>query len=157
MNKQTISQLLNSVITDLRQDMDKKDINASGDASRSLRPVATANKGEIWGNHYIEQIVFGRGPTKGRGPGDLLEAIRKWIHTKAGFSGLSFEEREGLIYPITRNIHKEGTKRGNDPRFPGLDLKEITEKRTREFRQGIVQNVRFDILSQTKRAWGKTI
>ena len=91
-------------------------LSQSVELSQTIEPLKTIY--EVLMNEYWYYIDQGRGATeKGSRPGEVKEAIRKWIRQ----NNIQAEERDGktpteeqLVYLITRKIHKEG--------FPGRDF-----------------------------------
>lgn len=124
---------LETVAREVIADQERKGIIASGRSSKSLKTGFAGNdeKGiaALRGSAYFEQQIFGRGPTRGgSGGGFLRKAIREWLDTKSFASGFSGKEKQSLSYAITKTIHRRGTRRGRDPKYPGLAFNKIKEK-----------------------------
>jgi len=100
-------------------------MKASGKWIESLENRSERLSGQLWGEHYTEQLVNGRGP--GKFP--PIKMIEKWIYDK----GITPEgiTISSLAFLIARKIAREGTdyfKQG------GTDLIEavITPKRIQQ-------------------------
>lgn len=117
-----IESVLNKYSIALVESLQSKGIKRTSNLSQSvelkqtIEPLKTIY--EVLMNEYWYYIDQGRGETeKGEKPGEVKEAIRKWIQRE----GIKAEERNGitptedqLVFLITRKIHKEG--------FPGRDF-----------------------------------
>lgn len=87
--------------------------SATGKTAASIYAVATDNSLDIRGAAYIGVLEYGRKKTRPDAPEGsptLFEAIREWAIAKGvvtsaekGSKGL------GIVYAITRKIHKKGT------------------------------------------------
>jgi hypothetical protein len=83
-------------------------LNASGRLAKSIRYVVEDNTLKVYADSYIYYLVYGRGPTKADGNGELLPIIRKWIDVK-GITPNDGISKDSLAFLITRSIHKNGT------------------------------------------------
>lgn len=99
---------LNFLVTDLKSELLKKNVNASGSLSKSLEVTIQEDKdtiiGRILANRYIDTIDKGRGKTT-KFTGGLLEAIQEWL--KLGKYNLP--NTKGVAYAIVTNITKRGS------------------------------------------------
>ena len=138
--KASITKYLQAVSKGIVEAQDKKGIKASGDSARSLTVEAGENSGELSGRGYFEQQDQGRGPTKNGGPGLVRRAILAWLKVKPWSKGFDDKKQESLSWAISKNIHKYGTKRGRDPKYPGLGLQAIEEKERKPFIISIAGN-----------------
>ena len=117
-------------------------LSQSVEIKQTIEPLKTIY--EVLMNEYWYYIDQGRGATeKGNRPGEVKEAIRKWIQRE----GIKAEERNGvtptedqLVFLITRKIHKEG--------FPGRDFvsgpfeqfeNEITEALQKDLNENLIK------------------
>lgn len=125
MNEQLkiLSKWLFEIENDLRKSLPK----ASGETINSLEVRMNDSGGSLLANSYIGALEYGRKPTKSKGSGQpsLKDKIREWVKIK----GID----EGLVYAITKKIHKEGTlmyRTGKDFSGRGQYLSNIiTQKR----------------------------
>lgn len=83
-------------------------LNASGRLAKSIRYVVEDNTLKVYADSYIYYLVYGRGPTKSGGNGELLPIIRKWIDVK-GITPYDNISKDSLAFLITRSIHTNGT------------------------------------------------
>ena len=130
---QNIEKFLTGLATWIRKEQEKKGITASGESGKSLRVDVRENRGEILGRGYIEFQEYGRGPTTKAGNGSLRSIIRRWLDQKAWSRGLDPKKKDSLAFLITRKIHKFGTERGRNPKYPGLGLSAEIVKKQKEF------------------------
>ena len=93
-----------SLRDDIIHKYDELGMRASGDFANSLEIKQDRMHIELWGNHYVEQLVNGRAP--GRFP--PVEAIAKWIDDK-GIQALDISV-SSLAFLIARKISQEGTE-----------------------------------------------
>ncbi|WP_257657709.1 hypothetical protein [Parapedobacter lycopersici] len=92
-------------------------MEATGEWISSLEARAGHNSGEIWGAHYTEQLVFGRGP----GNRPPIAPLERWAKAKFGVSG---KEATSMAFAVANKIASEGTtwhQKG------GSDLLEVFE------------------------------
>lgn len=95
-------------------------MNATGNWLRQLETDVIDGVGYIKGEHYTEQLVFGR---KG-GTLPPPKAIERWVNAKLGVYG---KEAVSMSWAIAKKIEREGTtwyKKG------GSDLLEVLEEPT---------------------------
>lgn len=141
----------------LRIEQGRKGIVATGASARSLREEVKRDGqnfvGRIYGFNYWEYQVRGRGPTPGgakRGRPTLRERIRLWLDYKPFSRGLRPKIKDSMSYAIAKNIHRRGTLRGNDPRYPGIPLQGMIQKEVPKLSSSItrltVEEVRLAIL-----------
>ena len=112
-------------------------MKASGKWESSLKVDISGNQdltiARIYGEHYTEQLVYGREP--GKFP--PIKAIEKWIYDK-GISTIGKQIKiSSLAFLIARKIAKEGTKYFKQG---GTDL--ISSVFTPERIQSIIDKVR---------------
>tara|TARA_R110002167_G_scaffold81296_2_gene222669 strand:+ start:4291 stop:4758 length:468 start_codon:yes stop_codon:yes gene_type:complete len=128
--EQILSDEFEQIRFDLIKRYDELGMRASGDFEKSLEVKQNKLSAELWGNHYIEQLVNGREP--GKFP--PIAAIEKWIGDK-GISAFDISV-SSLAFLIARKIAREGTeifKKG------GTDL--VDSVITPERIQGIIDKV----------------
>ena len=134
MSKAALLGFLDAVAKRLKDEQVKKGIRASGRSAKSLRSRATDTTGQLTGDAYFQQQEEGRGPTKKPGPGVLVGQIRRWIDDKGLGLWDGFRTKDAMAWVITRKIHREGTRRGRDPKYPGLPVSGIiAEERDKLF------------------------
>ena len=104
MNKTTqmIIDELNAFNESIRDALDAKNINASGEASRSLRVESDINIVRSIGIFYLEFLDTGRGPGK-RPP---ISKLIQWAKIKFGASD---EESVKIAFAVANNIKELGT------------------------------------------------
>ena len=127
----------------------KKDIRASGRSARSLNVTADDSHGELRGAEYFREQEEGGPPTNDPG---LRAKLRDWLDYKQFSKGFPSTVKDRIAYFISEKRKKEPTKRGNDPRFPGLGITDIVEQQLPSLRKTVRQNqittVRSDILKK---------
>lgn len=102
--EQILADEFEAIKFDLIKRYDELGMRASGDFEKGLEVRQNKLSAELWGNHYIEQLVNGRGP--GKFP--PIAAIEKWINDK-GISALDISV-SSLAFLIARKIAREGTE-----------------------------------------------
>jgi hypothetical protein len=99
--------------TEIRQNLSQENINASGNASNSLRSETTKTKYTLYGSEYFKYIDKGRG--EGGIPRNFIGILLQWIRNK----GLSVGEKEDKRFAgaIAHKIKTEGSskRRGSRP------------------------------------------
>lgn len=129
-----LSNWLKDIEADLRASIPK----ASGDTANSLETRVNDKGGLLLANNYIGALEYGRKPTKSAGSGttSLRDKIREWVKIK----GID----EGLVYAITKKIHKEGTlmyRTGKDFSGRGQYLSNIiNEKRVENLLESLTKS-----------------
>jgi hypothetical protein len=103
-DEEILRQEFESIREDLISRYDELGLRASGEFERDAEVRVTGTRAELWGSHYIEQLVHGRAP--GRFP--PVEAIAKWIEDK-GISAIDISVGS-LAFLIARKIAREGTE-----------------------------------------------
>lgn len=100
---------------------------------------------QVEGPEYIQALITGRGPSKGKG-GSLYSGILQWVKAKGLIPKEQKMTQESLAYVITRKIHQEGSllyrKGGNKDsqlakllHTPNINplIDQLTEYYTQEF------------------------
>lgn len=126
MSQPQINKFLTAVSDKLKSEQKRLDIRASGKSAKSLRIESDDTGGALYGEEYFLEQEEGSGPQRGKiRYAVLLTKIRDWLDTKAFARSFSTRKKDALQYPITKNLLFIGSKRGNDPRFPGLPVTKI--------------------------------
>lgn len=106
-----LTKLGNEITSGIRANLVKYNRNASGTASQSLRfdivVTPTKSKLTVWGESYIYQLEYGRGPTRNR-QGNIftVDTIEKWIVVKGiQPTGITLKS---LAFLIWRKINEKG-------------------------------------------------
>lgn len=125
-----------SIRKDLITRHEQLKMKASGNWERSLNSVILGNDdlmiARMYGEHYTEQLIFGRKP--GKFP--PVKAIEQWIKDK-GIAPIGKQIKiSSLAFLIARKIAKEGTKYFKDG---GTDL--VSSVITPERIQAIIDQV----------------
>ena len=98
------------VVDDIRRSVAEKNVNATGNLSRSLLFEATPDRLTVSAAGYVFTTEEGRGPSRGgTEPGELRRQIEVWLAAKniplwEGYT------RKGQAFVIARKIHNEGTR-----------------------------------------------
>lgn len=88
-------------------------MKASGRTSDSIHAVATDTTLEVLALRSIGTAEYGRKPTgSGAATGNptLFEQIREWAKIRGIISDINDRKQLGIVYAITKKIHKEGWK-----------------------------------------------
>ena len=108
-----LQQLGIQIVTQMRSELDKKGINASGNLSRSITSeVKGDNDGvylEISMDDYGEAIDQGRSPSRKGGPKQNWRVkIDQWLSAKGIQPRQSGMSKQTLAFLITRKINRRG-------------------------------------------------
>ena len=127
--------------------------NASGRLAASVEVRPTDKGGQVVANKYIEQLVYGRGPTQKQGQGELRAAIRRWIDDKGINSDIP---KDSLAFLIARKIHREGTAlyRRTGGQDSGLLDEALNEQRIIALLDGLGSELEARITSEVMRTFG---
>ena len=155
--RKAVDQYLLSVANEVIAEQKQKGLYASGRSAKSLKRKFAGNDnkgvGRLLGSDYFEQQFYGRGPTRNGGGGFLRKAIRAWLDNKPFASSFTKKEKEGLSYGITAKIHERGTRRGNDPRYPGINFKQIVNKYKPKLKKELGKELKAKFKSEVIRAY----
>lgn len=138
----SVQKILEQEFELIRQELIAKHIElgmkASGRWIDSLESVASKNNIKLIGEHYTDQLVYGRRP--GRMP--PVKAIEQWIKDKGIVRNIPITS---LAWAIAKKIQREGT---NYFQQGGTDLisSVITEKRIQSIINKIGNEVLLDIV-----------
>lgn len=146
-----LSTELNLIIEDIRQGMDAKRINASGNLRRNIRSqvneASGRTKGLILAPAYVFTIDTGRAPTRQTGPGLLKLRIRQWLDDKNVPLWPGFKDRDAQAFVIARKIHQLGTVRFRNESARNRILPEaIPDSRIQLIAQKIAQTTAGDLV-----------
>ena len=125
------------IIEGIRENLQKYNRNASGNASKSLRQETTETETtktlKVFGSSYIYNLEYGRGPTVGKIPEKFtVQSIESWIVVK----GLSYDiPLKSLAYLIWRKINKIGYKG-----TPGVITDTVNPNNVNKYMQRIAQS-----------------
>lgn len=140
----------NNIKREIRKGFRDERINASGNASNSLRSEITETSYKLYGVNYIKYIDKGRG--KGRIPRNFINVLVAWIRNK----GLSVSEEEdrrfaGAIAFSTRG-RGSAKRRGTRPRTNVIEmsiqstvpklLEELASERARQYTSEVLKFLR---------------
>lgn len=112
-NKILFQNFNKEAIEEMRTQLDRNKITASGTTKRELTSEATNYRSTIEGVDYMRWQEDGRGATRNTGDGSLKEKILEWIDDKPiplfrDRKG-RFMEKKTMAFLIARKIHQEGT------------------------------------------------
>ena len=139
--KESVSQFLKKVISDILLDQESKNIRASGKSAQSLRFEATPDGGKLFGVDYFKYQERGRGP----GGFPPIQSIIDWVNSK----GITPESGsiEGMAFAISKKIAKNGTDIFQGKR-EGLSIKELVAKQRPELRSELIKGTKEEILKK---------
>ena len=96
----TINDYLEALALDIRANMARLDVNATGRTSRSIEVTTKLNTGQLLASSVLEATETGN-PPAGQGGGIKLDAAELWIQVR----GLSLN-----AYGLKNRIDKQGTQ-----------------------------------------------
>lgn len=130
-----------SVIKDLRKSFETNKVNASGNLSRSLMQEIEINQVftrlTVSAASYVFTTEEGRGPTKGRGDGELYRRILQWIEDKK--LNIPDKQKRGVAFAITKTIHEKGTRLFRSGSLSGVLSNVLNDQRVNEILEAIGQ------------------
>lgn len=97
------------LVEDIRSEMDKAGINASGRLSDSLEAVVTYDGLQIWANDYFEFAEKGR--PAGRVPYGFSDILAKWVEDKHISVPDKYRDTKQFGWAISQTIKNYGSKR----------------------------------------------
>ena len=152
-----IAQYLTNVSDRIKDDQRQKGIYASGESADSLTVKVKENEGTLTGSSYFEQQQFGQSASEIRQIPfkEQVANLFGWAKTKSFLQGTSAQEKLGIAIATTKKQRKEGTQRGNNPKYPGLSITEIINEETPDFIEKIGPEVASDLASDIQRIWDK--
>lgn len=109
--KQLLEKLGESLVVQFRKSIEP--VKASGRTAESIHAVATDTEVEVLAARNIWAIEDGRKPTSAgakKGNPTLFEAIKEWAQAKGIVNNINDPKQLGIVYAITKKIHKEGWK-----------------------------------------------
>jgi hypothetical protein len=123
------------VVKDLRDNLSKRDVNATGNLSRSLLFHADNDGLQVSAASYVFTVEEGRGPKKsGESLDDLKKQIEKWLNAK-GIPVWKGYTRKWQAFVIAKKIDKEGTalfrRGGNSGVLSSVLNEELIDRITR--------------------------
>lgn len=115
MSKTIFQNIDKKLKADIRKGFQQKNINASGNASRSLRSEITEKSYILFGADYIEAAEKGRGKNRSS-TGGLFNGVYNWLqYKKYGITYRDDKERRGIAFAIMKKIAKEGSYKFRNP------------------------------------------
>lgn len=100
---------------EIKKGFAKKNINASGKASNSLRSEITPDNYKLFGAGYIDFAEIGRGKNKNE-TGGLWQGIYDWLqYKKYGIDYRDDKQRRSITFAIMKTIAKKGTYKHRNP------------------------------------------
>lgn len=92
---------------DIKRNIDRKDVSASGNLSRSLRILSRRNSAKLFAASYYDYVEYGVGPT---GNFKAYPFVYEWLqYQKYGLRWQTESERRSLAYLITRKRAELGS------------------------------------------------
>jgi hypothetical protein len=88
-------------------------VRASGRTADSIHAVATDSSVEVLADRHIWALEDGRGPTRNGAKASnptLFERIKEWAQIRGIVSNVNDPKELGIVYAITKKIHKKGWK-----------------------------------------------
>jgi hypothetical protein len=88
-------------------------VRASGRTADSIHAVATDSNVEVLADRHIWALEDGRGPTRSGAKASnptLFERIKEWAQIRGIVSNVNDPKQLGIVYAITKKIHKKGWK-----------------------------------------------
>lgn len=147
-----IEELLKRVEEAIKDSQIKKGLYASGESAKSLRYVAGANEGVLFGVGYFYQQEYGR--KSGSMP--PIKSIYDWLkYQKYGLTFKTDNERKSLAFAIAKNIAKKGTWIYQGKKS-GIEITQIitqqvaifNEKLTKEAKNKYIATIKESILKK---------
>lgn len=102
-----LSDNLTTIQKNIRKEMERKGVNASGETSKSIEVEVKSNEGILWANSYLAVLEDGR--QAGKVPYDFQAILLKWAKAK----GLTFgtqQEANRFAYLTAKKIERMGTQ-----------------------------------------------
>lgn len=109
--QQLLEKLGQSLVVQFRKSIEP--VKATGRTAESIHAVATDTEVEVLAARNIWAIEDGRKPTSAgakKGNPTLFEAIKEWAQAKGIVNNINDPKQLGIVYAITKKIHKEGWK-----------------------------------------------
>jgi hypothetical protein len=88
-------------------------VRASGRTADSIHAVATDSSVEVLADRHIWALEDGRSPTRNGAKASnptLFERIKEWAQIRGIVSNVNDPKELGIVYAITKKIHKKGWK-----------------------------------------------
>ena len=115
MSKQIFQSIDKKLKADIRKGFQEKNINASGNASRSLRSEITDKKYTLFGVDYIDAAEVGRGRNRSS-TGGLFQGVYQWLqYKKYGIRYSDDKERRSIAFAIMKTIAESGSYKFRNP------------------------------------------
>ena len=122
----------------LRSELEKKDINDTMAASKSIRQKkVTETHYKLIGVEYLEML------NKGRGGGGLppVSALKKWVERKLG---ISKDKSESVAWRVAKKIENEGTEIFKD-NSAGIELSKNIELMKEQLKKDLSNSIKIEI------------
>lgn len=149
--KEAIQTFITKVKQAYKEDFRRKNLDASGGSSESLRDVAEDNSGQLFGKRSIGALIEGRRP--GKQP--PLEAIIQWLKDKKTFriDDDSGPGLRSLAFIIARKIGKTGTDIYQRKR-PSLNVDDLIVQAKSDLGKTLLQIEKEKIIQSLKQLKG---
>jgi hypothetical protein len=109
--QELLQKLGESLVLQFRTSIEQ--VKTSGRTAESIHAVSTDTTVEVLADRHIFALEDGRKPTgsgAARGNPTLFEQIREWAQLKGIVTNINDKQQLGIVYAITKKIHKEGWK-----------------------------------------------
>lgn len=109
--QELLKKLGNSIVLQVRKNIEP--MKASGRTSNSVHAVATDTRVDVLAFESIGTSEYGRKPTGSgatKGNPTLFDQIKEWAQIRGIVTNINDREQLGIVYAITKKIHKEGWK-----------------------------------------------
>lgn len=149
--QELLKKLGDSLVVQFRKNIEP--VKASGRTAASIHTVVPDDYTvEVWANRSIGALEYGRKPTSSgasKGNPTLFEQIKEWAKIRGIITNINDREQLGIVYAITRKIHREGWKsRLNKPLSSVTDsidldllLREIINDQVNVFESGVIKEL----------------
>ena len=150
MSKKIFKDIDSKLKSDIRKGFTQNNINASGNASRSLRSEITDKSYTLFGASYIDSAEKGRGRNKSN-TGGLFEGIYQWLQFKKyGITYSDDKERRSIAFAIMKKTAKQGSYKFRNPSKRTNVIETAIEDTTKALRQKLTIFVRDSELKQLR-------
>lgn len=147
----TTREIISAYLTEVENQL-RESAAATNNKMPRLRQEVTDTEGKLYGPHYFQYLVYGRGPGKQPPPDAMLSFVQRNPQMLADAQAIwkNITER-GLAYLIGRKIGREGTDIYSGKK-QGIDLQGSIEKPRAEFLQRLAYQSAMAVASGIKRA-----
>ncbi|NQZ65435.1 hypothetical protein [Crocosphaera sp.] len=150
MSKQIFKDIDSKLKSDIRKGFTQNNINASGNASKSLRSEITNTKYTLFGASYIEESEKGRGRNQSN-TGGLFQGIYQWLQFKKyGITYSDDKEKRSIAFAIMKKTAKSGSFKFRNTSKRTNVIETAIEDTTKTLRQKLIIFVRESELKQLR-------